>query len=113
MRGIRDFCKRKMKFKGGFTIIFDDTELFQDQKGKLTMSEVYFKIDENFEPIIKKALTGEEVKAMNLITTGWTNIVYEVETNEGNYFFRFPRDEFWSRTIVKDSEFARIYLSQN
>jgi len=26
--------------------------------------------------------------------------------NEGNYFFRFPRDEFWSRTIVKDSEFA-------
>ena len=77
------------------------------------MSEAYFKIDENFETIIKKALIGKEVKAMNLITTGWTNIVYEVETNDGNYFFRFPRDEFWSRTIVKDSEFARIYLSKN
>lgn len=34
MRRIRDFCKRKMKFKSGFTIIFDDTELFQGQKGK-------------------------------------------------------------------------------
>ena len=32
--------------------------------------------------------------------------MYEVETNDGNYFFRFPRDEFWSRTIVKDCEFA-------
>lgn len=71
------------------------------------MSDIFFKTDENFEPIIRKSLEGKEVKSMNLITTGWTNIVYEVETDEGNYFFRFPRDEFWSRTIVKDCEFAQ------
>lgn len=27
-RKIKGYCKRKMKFKGGFVVIFDDTELF-------------------------------------------------------------------------------------
>lgn len=70
------------------------------------MSDIYFKIDEDFETIIKRCLADKQVNKMKLITTGWTNIVYEVETNDGNYFFRFPRDEFWSRTIVKDCQFA-------
>lgn len=71
------------------------------------MNDIYFKIDEDFETIIKECLKGKQINDMKLITTGWTNIVYEVETNDGNYFFRFPRDEFWSRTIVKDCEFAQ------
>lgn len=75
------------------------------------MNEIYFKIDEDFERIIKNCIKDKEIRNMNLITTGWTNIVYEVETNDGNYFFRFPRDEFWSRTIVKDCEFSQ-YIYQ-
>lgn len=75
------------------------------------MNDIYFKVNENFEPIIKNCLKDKEIKNMKLITTGWTNIVYEVETNDGNYFFRFPRDEFWSRTIVKDCEFSQ-YIYQ-
>ncbi len=75
------------------------------------MSDIYFKIDEDFETIIKNTFKDKKVYNMHLITTGWTNIVYEVETVEGNYFFRFPRDEFWSRTIVKDCEFAK-YIYQ-
>ena len=63
--------------------------------------------NEDFETIINNSLSGKEIKNIKLIPTGWTNIVYEVETNDGNYFFRFPRDEFWSRTIVKDYEFAK------
>lgn len=75
------------------------------------MKEIFFKIDENFEDIIKNTLKNKEIKRLKQITTGWTNIVYEVETDDGNYFFRFPRDEFWSRTIVKDCEFAKyIYI---
>ncbi len=70
------------------------------------MNDIYFSIDEDFESIIKEALKDKKINKMNLITTGWTNIVYEVETDQGNYFFRFPRDEFWSRTIVKDYEFS-------
>ncbi len=70
------------------------------------MEDTFFKIEDNFEKIIKNALKNRTIKTLNQITTGWTNIVYEVETDDGNYFFRFPRDEFWSRTIVKDCEFA-------
>lgn len=67
----------------------------------------FFTLDEDFNGIIKNALNGKEIKNVNFISTGWTNIVYEVETNDGNYFFRFPRDDFWIRTIVKDCEFAK------
>ena len=70
------------------------------------MENKYFELNENFEEIINKILNNKIINNMEQITTGWTNIVYEVETNDGNYFFRFPRDEFWSRTIVKDCEFA-------
>lgn len=51
------------------------------------MKDIYFKIDENFEKIIKNCLKNEEVKNMKLITTGWTNIVYEVETNNRKLLF--------------------------
>lgn len=75
------------------------------------MIEKVFRIEEDFEPIIEQTLKNrfDGVKTINLclIPTGWTNIVYEAETNKGNYFFRFPRDEFWKRTIVKDYEFAK------
>lgn len=30
----------------------------------------------------------------------------------GNYFFRFPRDEFWSRTIVKDYQFSKYIYNK-
>ena len=36
--------------------------------------------------------------------TGWTNIVIEVTTDDGAYFFRFPRNPFWSKMIVKDAK---------
>lgn len=71
------------------------------------MENIYFKLEDDFKTIISKALKDEKINKIELIPTGWTNIVYEVETNEGEYFFRFPRDEFWSRTIVKDCEFAK------
>lgn len=72
------------------------------------MSKEFFEADENFEEIIKEAMPEKEVKEINIISTGWTNIVFNVKTNEGEFFFRFPRDEFWSRTIVKDCEFSEF-----
>ena len=72
------------------------------------MEKNYFSLDENFENIIKKTLNDKEITSINQITTGWTNIVFEVTTTDGNYFFRFPRDDFWIRTIVKDYEFAKF-----
>lgn len=72
------------------------------------MEKNYFSLDDDFEKIIKNALIDKKVTSINQITTGWTNIVFEVTTNEGNYFFRFPRDEFWIKVIVKDYQFAKF-----
>ena len=41
----------------------------------------FFTLDEDFNGIIKNALNGKEIKNINFISTGWTNIVYEVETD--------------------------------
>ncbi len=71
----------------------------------------YFTLDEDFNSIIKRTLQAESsdiiINSIKQNTTGWTNIVYEVSTNKGDFFFRFPRDYFWERTIVKDYEFAK------
>lgn len=72
------------------------------------MVKNYFSLDENFEKIIRNTLHDKDIDSINQISTGWTNIVFEVSTNEGNFFFRFPRDDFWIRTIVKDYEFAKF-----
>ena len=73
--------------------------------------QTYFSLDENFDEIIKKELKNkfevETINSMEQISTGWTNIVYKVKTDNGNYYFRFPRDDFWEKTIVKDYQFAK------
>ena len=74
------------------------------------MVEKVFKLEENYGGIIENTLQNKfkinKVYDKKFISTGWTNIVYEVEADNGNYFFRFPRDDFWKRTIVKDCQFA-------
>lgn len=78
------------------------------------MKDRYFRLSDNFREIISKVIADKKIDTMTLIPTGWTNIVYEVKTDDGSYFFRFPRDEFWSRTIVKDYEFTQyIYGKTN
>lgn len=75
-------------------------------------NNTYFNLNDDFEKIIKTTLSDKKILNLNQIPTGWTNIVYEVETNDGNFFFRFPRDEFWSRTIVKDYEFSKYIYNK-
>jgi len=71
------------------------------------MNKNYFTLDEDFEKIIKISLKDKKISSLKPISTGWTNIVFEACTDSGNFFFRFPRDDFWSRTIVKDYEFSK------
>lgn len=74
--------------------------------------QTYFSLDEDYNDIIKKELKEkfnvQNINKMEQISTGWTNIVYKVEADNGNYYFRFPRDDFWEKTIVKDYEFAKF-----
>ena len=71
----------------------------------------YFLINEDYNNIINNTLNkhtnSKIIKKLSPISTGWTNIVYKVETENGNYYFRFPRDIFWEKTIVKDYQFAQ------
>ena len=70
----------------------------------------FFKLDEDFDTIIRNVLSEKNITNIDniqMITTGWTNIVFKAYSSEGNFYFRFPRDDFWERTIVKDYEFCK------
>ncbi len=76
------------------------------------MIKKFFTEDDNFNELVKinlkKIMNIDEIIKLEKNPTGWTNIVYKAETEDGNYYFRFPRDEFWNRTIVKDYEFCKF-----
>lgn len=72
------------------------------------MEKNYFSLDENFDNIIKDSLENKSIDKIIPVSTGWTNIVFEAKANDGDYFFRFPRDDFWTRTIEKDYEFSNF-----
>lgn len=63
----------------------------------------YFTTKDPLDQIISKTLPHHKILQTNHIITGWTNIVIEVSTDKGNFFFRFPRNPFWSKMIVKDA----------
>ena len=70
----------------------------------------FFKLDEDFDAIIRNVIAEKNIiniDDIQMITTGWTNIVFKAYSKEGNFYFRFPRDDFWERTIVKDYEFCK------
>lgn len=64
---------------------------------------IFFTTDDNLDKIIADTLCDKKVEKTEHILTGWTNIVIEVTTDGGSYYFRFPRNPFWSKMIVKDA----------
>jgi aminoglycoside phosphotransferase (APT) family kinase protein len=65
--------------------------------------EKFFTTRDPLDEIIAKTLPDKKILKTEHILTGWTNIVIEVTTDNGAYFFRFPRNPFWSKMIVKDA----------
>lgn len=63
----------------------------------------FFTTSDPLDEIIAETMPEKKVESTKHILTGWTNIVIEVRTDKGTYFFRFPRNPFWSRMIVKDA----------
>ncbi len=63
----------------------------------------FFTTKDPLDQIIKETFSDKQILSTEHILTGWTNIVIEVATNTGNYFFRFPRNPFWSKMIIKDA----------
>lgn len=64
----------------------------------------YFTTSDPLDKIIAETMPEKNIEKIEHILTGWTNIVIEVTTDKGSYFFRFPRNPFWSRMIVKDAK---------
>lgn len=69
--------------------------------------EEYFSKTDNINIIIKKAIPKENIIKIDYISSGWTNFVYNVLTETSNYYFRFPRDSFWAKAIIKECTFAK------
>lgn len=63
----------------------------------------FFTTSDPLDDIIAKSMPDKKILRTEHVLTGWTNIVIEVTTDNGSYFFRFPRNPFWSRMIVKDA----------
>ncbi len=63
----------------------------------------FFTTKDKLDDIIKQTLPNHKILKTDHILTGWTNIVIEVTTDKGSFFFRFPRNPFWSKMIVKDA----------
>lgn len=63
----------------------------------------FFTPQDPLENIIAETFPERQILKTEHILTGWTNIVIEVTTDRENYFFRFPRNPFWSKMIVKDA----------
>ncbi len=64
----------------------------------------FFTTSDPLDKIIAETMPEKRIEKTEHILTGWTNIVIEVTTDKGAYFFRFPRNPFWSRMIVKDAK---------
>lgn len=70
--------------------------------------KTFFTTKDPLESIIKDTLKGMTVQKTNHIVSGWTNIVIEASTDQGDFFFRFPRNPFWSKMIVKDATYCNF-----
>ena len=59
--------------------------------------------------VIKETLVGKDALiSAETIQTGWTNITMDVKGELQDYIFRFPRNLFFARMMVKDCTFCNF-----
>ncbi|MDR2268618.1 MAG: aminoglycoside phosphotransferase family protein [Rickettsiales bacterium] len=72
------------------------------------MSKDFFTMNDDFSGIIAAAIPDSDFSGARQISSGWTNIVFNVPARDAEYIFRFPRNLFWTQTIEKDVAFANF-----
>lgn len=65
-----------------------------------------FTINDDFVNIIKSILPS--CRKVQKIEHAWTNFVFDAETDEGTYVFRFPRNDFFSNALEKEIEISKL-----
>lgn len=70
----------------------------------------FFTPDEaELKNVIKETLVGKDaLVSAETIQTGWTNITMDVKGELQDYIFRFPRNLFFARMMVKDCTFCNF-----
>ena len=59
--------------------------------------------------IIKKNIDpNDRLVRAETIQTGWTNITMDAQTENSAYIFRFPRNFFFARMMIKDCHFCQF-----
>ena len=70
------------------------------------LMQSHFSPQENFLEIISQHLPNVIPSSINHIQTGWTNIVISASDTKDSYIFRFPRNNFFSKMMLKDHSFC-------
>lgn len=65
----------------------------------------FFTEKDDFKSIISKYVKFEK---LNYIAVGWTNFVYTATSKDGTYFFRFPRNKFFSDAIIEEEKIIKF-----
>ncbi len=66
----------------------------------------FFTTSDDFKSIIEREIG--KTNSINQISTGWTNFVFEVDGESGEYIFRFPRNDFFSGVLEKEVGFSKF-----
>mgnify|MGYP004638245899 CR=1 FL=1 len=69
-------------------------------------SKTFFTDKDDFFSIIQSHLPNAIRSSMEFIKTGWTNFVICASDGKDAYFFRFPRNSFFAKMMIKDSAFC-------
>lgn len=66
--------------------------------------------DAELLPLISSFLKRNDDEIVNFshVDTGWTNIVINVKSNKNEYIFRFPRNTFFAKEMLRDYTFCKL-----
>lgn len=67
------------------------------------MNRTFFTEAEDFYAILADKFQSLD-RNIRKISTGWTNIVLDVQSGSENYIVKLPRDDFWAKYITKDAD---------
>lgn len=70
------------------------------------MTAKFYTTQDDFKVIIEKNIGN--ITNMNQISTGWTNFVFDVQTDSNEYIFRFPRNDFFAGVLEKEVAFSKF-----
>lgn len=79
---------------------------FVRSQSSFSKSMKFFTTKDDFLKIIRCHLPDVLPDSLALVKTGWTNFVICASNGQAEYFFRFPRNQFFARMMLKDHAFC-------